>query len=126
MIHRITREAVEDAAKDNVRYLELRFTPVALSRAEGFPLHDVMDWVMTSAQEAAKKYNVIVRLIASVNRHESPELAEQVAWLAVEHIKDGLVGMDLAGNEAEFQVRAVLWDFQGSKTGGLACHHPRR
>jgi adenosine deaminase len=48
---------VEDAARDNVRYMELRFTPVALSRAEGFPLHDVMDWVIT-AQEAARKYKV--------------------------------------------------------------------
>ena len=43
VIDRVTREAVEDAARDNVRYLELRFTPVALSRAEGFPLNDVMD-----------------------------------------------------------------------------------
>lgn len=119
VIHRVTREAVEDAAKDNVRYLELRFTPVALSRAEGFPLHDVMDWVITSAQEAAKKFNIKVGLIASVNRHESPELAEQVAWLAVEHMKNGLVGMDLAGNEAEFRTVPFYDIFKEAKQSGL-------
>src|SRR6185436_17395248 len=111
-IHRITSEAVEDAAKDNVKYLELRFTPVALSRAERFPLHDVIDWVMASAQDAAKKCGVIVRLIASVNRHESAELAEQVAWLAVEHIEDGLIALDLAGNEAEFKTEPFYGIFK--------------
>jgi adenosine deaminase len=119
VINRVTQEAVEDAAKDNVRYLELRFTPVALSRAEGFPLHDVMDWVLTSAQEAAKKYNIQVGLIASVNRHESPELAEQVAWLAAERIKDGLVGMDLAGNEAEFKSDPFWGIFKEARQAGL-------
>src|SRR5512140_2877501 len=84
IIHRITREAIEDAGRDNVRYLELRFTPVALSRAERFPLHDVIDWVLTSAHAAGEEFGVVVRLIASVNRHESTELAEQVAWLAAE------------------------------------------
>jgi len=108
VIQRVTREAVEDAAKDNCLYLELRFTPAALSRAEGFPLHDVMDWVITSAQEAARKYNIKVGLIASVNRHESVELAEQVAWLAVDHIKNGLLGLDLAGNEAEFKSKPTV------------------
>ena len=119
VIHRITREAVEDAAKDNVRYMELRFTPVALSRAERFPLHDVIDWVLTSAREAAQKYNVIVRLIASVNRHESTELAEQVAWLAAAHIKDGLVALDLAGNEAEFKTEPFYGIFKEAKQAGL-------
>lgn len=119
VIHRVTREAVEDAAKDNIRYLELRFTPVALSRAEGFPLHDVMDWVITSAREAAQKNNIKVGLIASMNRHESPELAEQVAWLAADHIKDGLIGIDLAGNEAEFKTVAFYDLFKEAKQAGL-------
>lgn len=119
VIHRVTAEAVEDAAKDNVRYLELRFTPVALSRAEGFPLHDVMDWVITSSQEAAQKYNIKVGLIASVNRHESPELAEQVAWLAAENIQRGLTGLDLAGNEAEFNAAPFYGIFREAKQAGL-------
>src|SRR5919108_6491251 len=118
-IHRITREAIEDAARDNVKYLELRFTPVALSRAERFPLHDVVDWVISSASEAAKKHNVMVRLIASVNRHESPELAEQVAWLAVEHLDDGMIALDLAGNEAEFSTEPFYGIFKEAKQSGL-------
>lgn len=119
VIHRITTEAIEDAAKDNVKYMELRFTPVALSRAERFPLHDVVDWVMTSAQEAAKKYGIIVNLIASVNRHEGTDLAEQVAWLAVEHMKHGMVGIDLAGNEAEFKSEPFYGIFKEAKQSGL-------
>jgi len=119
VIHRVTREAVEDAAKDNIRYLELRFTPVALSRAEGFPLHDVMDWVLTSAQEAARNNKIKVGLIASVNRHESSELAEQVAWLAADHIKDGMLGIDLAGNEAEFKSDPFHEIFKEAKQAGL-------
>jgi adenosine deaminase len=119
VIHRITREAVEDAAKDNVRYLELRFTPVALSRAERFPLHDVMNWVVTSAREAAKKYKMKVGLIASVNRHESTELAEQVAWLAAEHIQDGVLGMDLAGNEVDFPAQPFAGILKEARQSGL-------
>ncbi len=118
-IHRITREAIEDAAKDNVKYMELRFTPVALSRAERFPLHDVLDWVITSSQAAAKEFGVVVKLITSVNRHETPELAEQVAWLAAEHKDDGVVGMDLAGNEAEFKTEPFYAVFREAKQAGL-------
>ncbi|MGE5072961.1 MAG: adenosine deaminase [Anaerolineae bacterium] len=119
IIDRITREAVEDAARDHVRYMELRFTPVALSRAERFPLNDVMDWVISSAQTAAGQQGILVRLIASVNRHESPELAEQVAWLSAERRDAGLVGIDLAGNEAEFDSDAFYGIFREARQAGL-------
>jgi adenosine deaminase len=119
VIQRITREAIEDASKDNVRYMELRFTPVALSKAERFPLNDVMQWVILSAQQAAADFGVIVRLIPSVNRHESVELAEQVAWLAAERLDQGVVGIDLAGNEAEFESRPFYEVFREARQAGL-------
>jgi len=119
VIHRITREAIEDAAKDNVKYMELRFTPVALSRAERFPLHDVINWVVDSTKEAAGKLNINVKLIASVNRHESPEIAEQVAWLAADHMNDGIVALDLAGNEAEYPSKPFYGIFKEAKQTGL-------
>jgi adenosine deaminase len=119
VIHRITREAIEDAARDNVRYLELRFNPVALSRAERFPMHEVMNWVITSAHEAARKYKIKVGLIASINRHESTELGEQVAWLAAEHIKDGVVGLDMAGNEADFPAQPFAGIIKEARQSGL-------
>jgi adenosine deaminase len=119
VIHRITREAVEDAAIDNIRYLELRFTPVALSRAERFPLGDVMDWVCESAQKAAREFGLRVGLIVSVNRHEIVELAEQVAWLAAARIERGLVGLDLAGNEAEFPAGPFAGIFREARQAGL-------
>ncbi len=120
VITRITHEAVEDAAKDNVRYLELRFTPVALSRAERFPLEDVTDWVCQAAREAEKKYKVVVRLIASINRHEPIELAEQVAWIAVEKGRENIVGLDLAGNEVDFPARPFLPVFKEARQSGLS------
>ncbi len=119
VIYRVTREAVEDAAQDNVRYLELRFTPVALSRAERFPLGDVMDWVCESAQKAARELGIKVGLIASVNRHESVELAEQVAWLAADRKSRNILGLDLAGNEAEFSAEPFLGVFREARQLGL-------
>jgi adenosine deaminase len=119
VITRITHEAVEDAAKDNVRYLELRFTPVALSRAERFPLEDVTDWVCQAAREAEKKHKVMVRLIASINRHEPIELAEQVAWIAVEKGRENIIGLDLAGNEVDFPAKPFLPVFKEARQSGL-------
>ena len=120
IIRRITREAVEDAAADNVRYLELRFTPVALSRIGNYPLGEVMDWVVESAQEACAASGLITRLIASVNRHESPQLAAAVARLAADRKDQGFVGLDLAGDEANFPAQPFIGIFHEAHEAGLA------
>lgn len=101
-IRRLCYEVVEDAARDSIRYMELRFTPIALSRNAGFPLHKVIDWVTESVADANARLAIDTRLIVSVNRHESLSDAEEVIKLSAKYIDRGVVGVDLAGNEADF------------------------
>ena len=119
IIGRITREAIEDAAVDNIHYLELRFTPVALSRAEDFPLGEVMDWVINGAREGEESLGVKTRLIVSVNRHESVDLAARVIQLAVDRQSQGIVGVDLAGSEATAPADPFVGLFREARQAGL-------
>jgi len=119
ILHRITVEAVEDAARDHVRYLELRFTPAALAQSGLFHLEDVTSWVIDAAAEAASTHEIEVGLIVSVNRHESLEIAEDAARIAADNIHDGVVGLDLAGNEVEFPAQPFQSILAGAKQAGL-------
>ncbi len=119
IIARITKEAIQDAANDNVRYLELRFTPKALSHSEGFPMADVIDWVIQGAEEGEKEYGVTTRLIVSSNRHEPPEIAMEVVKLALDRLDRRIVALDLAGNEAEFSAEPFSGFIREAKQEGL-------
>jgi adenosine deaminase len=119
VIHRITTETIADAAADNVRYLELRFTPIALSRAENFPLDEVIQWVVDAAEAASRQYGIQTRLIVSVNRQEGPEIAQDVIRAAVDFMGRNVVGVDLAGNEASVSGLGFLGVFKEAQQAGL-------
>jgi adenosine deaminase len=119
IIKRITEEAIADAAADNIRYLELRFTPAALSNAAGFPLNEVLDWVIEGAVEAHSKIKITTRLLVSVNRHESLELAERAAQQAVDRMDSGIVGLDLAGDETQYPAAPFEPIFREARQSGL-------
>lgn len=111
VIRRMAREVVADAAADNVAYLELRFTPQALSNLLNVDFRTVVEWVCDATNEAESDYGTLVRLIVSMNRHESVEIGERVLDAALTRRGCGVVGIDLAGREADFPAapfRAVL------------------
>jgi len=119
VIERITQEAIEDAALDGVRHLELRFTPATLARQRAFPIDQVFSWVVTAAEKASEAHALSVRLIASINRHEPVEEAELVAASACEWVGRGVVGLDLAGNEVEFPAEPFRSIFAEARQAGL-------
>jgi adenosine deaminase len=119
IIHRLTWEAIADAATDNVRYLELHFTPVALSTAGDFPLSEVVDWVIEAASAAAAEHALHLGLILSVNRHEGIRFAEQVAEIAVDKKGRGVVGLSLAGDESSYSAEPFKPIFSAVREAGL-------
>ena len=119
-IQRLAYEVMEDAARDNVRYLELRFTPPALARARGFRLEEVTDWVLGATQQARRNYpQMQVWLIANVNRHEPLEVAEQVVQIALDRKDHGIVGLDIGGDEVNFPVRPFVPLLLAARRAGL-------
>ena len=119
VIRRFAYEVVADAAADGVKYLELIFTPVALTRQKDYPLGEAMDWVLESVKQAEVDLGIRTRLIASANRHESVELAEKVAQLSVDRLDKGIAGLGLVGNEAEFPAAPFLGIFTEARQAGL-------
>ena len=119
IIKRIAYEVVADAAMDNVKYLELRFSPQALAAQKGFPLEDVTDWVIESVREAAEDFNIIVNLIITLVRHDPMHLAEKVARIAMDRKNQGIVALDLAGDEVHFPADLFTGLFREAKQEGL-------
>lgn len=119
IIERIVHEAIQDAAADNILYLELRFTPVALTRNNGLSLGEAIDLVIAASADAATRYGIMAGLIVSVNRHESLELAEEVIQLAVDRNTHGILGLDLAGAEATHPGSEFAPLFRQARQAGL-------
>lgn len=118
-VARIAYEAVADAAVDNVRYLELRFNPAALARAQGFSFEEVTDWVIAAVDQAQQDYPIAVRLIVTIVRDEEASNAERIAQVAIDRCNGGIVGLDLAGDELNFEAQPYVHLFQSAHAKGL-------
>ena len=119
VISRIAREVIEDAAAENIRYMELRFTPVALAKVRGFTLEQVIGWVCSAIDEAQRDFRVKVRLIVSMNRHEGVEIAQETLDAALKYQHSTVVGLDLAGREPGFPASMYASYFAEAQKAGL-------
>jgi adenosine deaminase len=120
IIRRVAYEVIADAALDGLFYVEVMFNPVAHSRMRGYPLEEVMDWVIESAMQASRDYGIGCRLIATINRHESPDLGARVAELSATRQKKGITAVNLAGNEAEYPAAPFKQIIDEAHAHGLA------
>jgi adenosine deaminase len=98
-IERVGYEMVEDAARDNVRYLEVRYCP-HLSRRQGLSLEDVLEAELKGLRRGEREFGVKTAVINCSLRHLDPDISSEIAHASVDFRDEGVVAMDLAGGEA--------------------------
>lgn len=117
-IERVAWEMCEDAARDNVRYLEVRYCPL-LSCAGGLTLDEVLEAEQRGLARGARDFGVVARVVNCALRQSPPEAALAIAEASVAWRGRGVVGFDLAGPEAPFPPGLHGAAFDAAVAGGL-------
>jgi adenosine deaminase len=98
-IERVAHEMVEDAARDKIRYLEVRYCP-RLSTGNGLSLEEVLEAELRGLRRGERDFGVITRVINCSLRHYDPAVSVEIARASVAFRDRGVVAFDLAGGEA--------------------------
>jgi adenosine deaminase len=98
-LRRFAYELVEDAARENVRYLEVRYSPI-LHTEEGLTLEEVNETVLEGLADAERDTGTRTSLIVCGLRDRYESQSMRLAELAAAHRDRGVVAFDLAGGEA--------------------------
>jgi adenosine deaminase len=98
-IERVAYEMVEDAARDGLRYLEVRYCP-RLSTRGGLTMEAALEAELRGLARGERDFGVVTRVINCSLRHYAPEVSVAIARLSVAYRDQGVVAFDLAGGEA--------------------------
>ncbi len=100
-LYRAAYELAEDAAAENVRYMEVRYSPMLHTR-NGLRLTQIVETVLRAMHDAGQAFGIEVRLILCGIRNISPQSSLEMAELVVAYKNRGVVGFDLAGAEYDY------------------------
>ena len=103
-LFRVAYELAEDAAIENIRYIEVRYSPILHTR-KGLKLTTISDAVIRGLAAAEKKFNIKTGVIICGIRNMNPASSLELAKLAVAYKNRGVLGFDLAGAEEDYPAK---------------------
>lgn len=103
-LERIAYELAEDAAAENVRYMEVRFSP-ALNIQGDLSMEDAVAAPLRGLQRAEEDFDIRTGIIICGIRNMSPDTSMDLANLTVAFKNKGVVAFDLAGAEYNYPAK---------------------
>lgn len=118
-IEMLSEACVEDAARDNLEHVEIRFSPQYMAKAHGLDLEEVIKAVSRGIKRGVQESGITARMIVVISREAGVDEGALVAAIAAKHKHLGVVAIDLAGNETSFPPGPFAEVFQTAKQAGL-------
>jgi adenosine deaminase len=114
---RIAYENIEDARREGIDHVALRFRPWFMAEAHGLDPTGVVEAVVDGAQGGVHDFRQSVKLIGILSRTYGPEVAwkELAALLSHRH---RLAALDLAGDEAHWPGELFVEHFRRARDAG--------
>ncbi len=119
-LYRSAYELAEDAAAENVRYMEVRYSPMLHVR-KGLRLVAVVEAVLSGLRQAYEDHGIESNVIICGIRNISTESSLEMARLAVAYKNRGVVAFDLAGAEYDHPAKHHKEAFQLIRNNNINC-----
>lgn len=117
-LERIAFELVEDLAKENYMYAEIRFAP-HLHTEKGLSLDKVIKSVTNGIERAERNYDIKSNIILCIMRHLNVEKGFEIVNLAKSYMGSKVVAIDLAGDEFNYPVTIFKDVFAKAKENNI-------
>lgn len=103
-VERVTYELCEDAHKENIRWLEIRYSPI-LHTHGSMNTMDNLEAVIRGMKKAESDFGIMGGVIVCGMRSFDPKISLELAELAVAYKNRGVIGFDLAGPEENYPAK---------------------
>ena len=114
---RIAYENVEDAKREGLSYIELRFSPWFMAEAHALDPAGVVEAAVDGVGAGIKDFGIPANLIGILSRTYGPDVAwKELAALLSQ--KDAITGLDLAGDEVHFPGELFVEHFKRAREAG--------
>src|SRR5499425_1290228 len=119
-LYRAAYELALDASEENVRYLEVRYSP-ALHQQKNLKMTTVIDAVLEGLRVAKRETGIKCGVIVCGIRQMNPQTSVRLAELSVAYKNRGVIGFDLAGAEVNFPAKDHKEAFQLILKNNVNC-----
>ena len=114
---RVAWENIEDAARNGLHYVELRFSPGYMAMSHNLPVAGVVEAVIEGVTQGCRHFGVEARLIGIMSRTFGEAACEAELNALLAH-RDAITALDLAGDELGFPGGLFLKHFNRARDAG--------